>query len=155
MKQIKIFLAGKYLLIDEDNLPGLHSHETAMQLTNEEGKRLVTTEELEALAECKSRWGNNLKGMWFHIPTRKPFTGWLRVFNGLITRKVFFEAAGWCDYIDGSLGGAGTLGRYWSASPNSSTSGYALYLNFNSGFVGVNDVNCRAYGFSVRCVRDL
>jgi hypothetical protein len=78
MKTIKIYLNSKYLLLDRDNLPGLHDHETALQRAKDAGKRLPTKEEFEALAALPHRWDDKRKGMCFRIPTRKPFTGWLR-----------------------------------------------------------------------------
>jgi hypothetical protein len=158
MKQIKIFLAGKYLLIDEDNLPGLHSHETALQLAAEEGKRLMTPEERNALVKCKSWWDSRLKGRWFRIPTRKPLTGLLRFINPIINRftmrDVFFEAAGYRVNTSGSLINVGTYGFYWNASPYSSTSASALCFNYD-GPLNVNGCYSRALGLSVRCVKDL
>jgi uncharacterized protein (TIGR02145 family) len=47
----------------------------------------------------------------------------------------------------------GTAGYYWSASPYSSTSADASYLNFNSAVAAYNN-NSRAYGYPVRCVQE-
>jgi uncharacterized protein (TIGR02145 family) len=65
-----------------------------------------------------------------------------------------YPAAGHRIYSSGSLGNVGTYGYYWSASPNSSASSYASYLNFNSGAVNMNGNATRAYGFSVRCSQE-
>ena len=51
----------------------------------------------------------------------------------------------------GSLGGAGDRGRYWSSTADSSTS-YAYYLAFGSGYVNPSDVSDRYDGRSVRCL---
>ena len=65
------------------------------------------------------------------------------------TPNVFFPASGIRTYSDGSLNNDGTYGYYWSASPNSSNAGHALYLkkdNWNWF------KNYRSYGFPVRAV---
>jgi hypothetical protein len=46
---------------------------------------------------------------------------------------------------------AGPYGFYWSAAPNSA---YASTLSFYESAVGVGDFSYRAYGFSVRCVKE-
>ena len=50
----------------------------------------------------------------------------------------------------GSLNYVGSSGLYWSVTVNGS---YAQYLDFYSGSAGTGDLN-RAYGFSVRCLKD-
>jgi hypothetical protein len=57
---------------------------------------------------------------------------------------------GYRGYGDGSLNGVGSGGLYWS----STVSGiYARYLSFDSSTANVY-ANGRAYGFSVRCIKD-
>jgi hypothetical protein len=51
---------------------------------------------------------------------------------------------------NGSLDNVGSLGGYWSSTVNGTG---ANYLGFNSSNASVNDV-FRAYGFSVRCLKD-
>ena len=51
----------------------------------------------------------------------------------------------------GGLGSQGSYGYYWSSSPVST---YAYYLFFYSGGVYPADYGYRAYGFSVRCLKD-
>ena len=50
-----------------------------------------------------------------------------------------------------SLYSAGSNGRYWSSTPNGSSSAYGL--SFGSGYVSTN-YYLRYFGFSVRCVAD-
>ena len=61
------------------------------------------------------------------------------------------DAAGYLNNTNGLLNNRGTNGYYWSSSQNSSTNGWNL--NFNSGNSNMNNNN-KAYGFSVRCLRD-
>jgi len=65
---------------------------------------------------------------------------------------IWYPASGLRSCSDGSLCNVGTNGTYWSASPNSF---YACSLVFrNNGSVYPSDNHYRAYGFSVRCVRE-
>ena len=65
---------------------------------------------------------------------------------------IWYPASGLRSGSDGSLGNVGTNGTYWSASPNSV---YACSLVFrNNGSVYPSDNHYRAFGFSVRCVRE-
>jgi hypothetical protein len=45
----------------------------------------------------------------------------------------------------------GSYGYYWSSSP---VGVYAYFLDFNSTAVYPADLNSRAFGFCVRCVKD-
>ena len=54
------------------------------------------------------------------------------------------------DLSSSSLVSAGSLGYYWSSTPNGSSLAYSLY--FLSGNVYASYSNFRYYGFSVRCV---
>lgn len=49
---------------------------------------------------------------------------------------------------------ASSFGFYWSSSPYYGGNNNAGYLAFYSGYVHPLNNNSRAYGFSVRCVRD-
>ena len=63
-----------------------------------------------------------------------------------------FPASGYRKSRDGSLNYVGTDGYYWSASPGSASYGYILY--FYSSSVNPSSNNGRAFGLSVRCVKD-
>lgn len=67
------------------------------------------------------------------------------------TPNVYFPASGFRDNGSGSLGGVGSYGSYWSASPYSSNRGHLLY--FYSSYWYWND-NRRAHGFPVRAVAE-
>ena len=67
---------------------------------------------------------------------------------------IWYPASG-CRYdIDGSLGGVGYRGYYWSASPYGYDPDIACILNFYyDGRVDPSDYSLRAYGSSVRCLQ--
>ena len=63
----------------------------------------------------------------------------------------WYPASGWLNCNDGSLEWVGYFGFYWSTSP-SSKNAYCMY--FGSDVVNLSCICSRAYGYSVRCVRD-
>mgnify|MGYP000942575685 CR=1 FL=1 len=72
--------------------------------------------------------------------------------NSSKTATINFPASGLRYSNDGSLGGVGYNGYYWSAVPYSTGNGCDLV--FNSGHVGPLDSNSRTYGFAVRGVSE-
>ena len=78
--------------------------------------------------------------------------GWKFKRNDNDTAGNFFPASGYRNYSSGGLNYVGSSGYYWSAAPASAASAYYLY--FGAGVVNpLNNIN-RAYGFSVRPVRE-
>ena len=76
-------------------------------------------------------------------------TGALYNYNSV---QAWYPASGRLYYDDGTLGGVGDNGYYWSATPYNQAYGY--YLNFSSSNVNpANDIG-RAGGFPVRCVQE-
>lgn len=59
--------------------------------------------------------------------------------------------AGYRDYGDGPLSNQGSYGYYWSSSVTSTS---AFLLDCSSSGVNPAYTNSRAYGFSVRCVKE-
>ena len=105
------------------------------------GWRVPTKEELESLADTDyvtHEWTteNGVKGR--------------RVTDKATGASLFLPAAGYRYYSNGALNGAGTLGYYWSSTPNGSS---AYYLYFLSGTFNVYGYY-RATGRSVRCVAE-
>ena len=92
------------------------------------GYRLPTETELD---EERARWTSNNSAGAFASSLRLPMAG-DRSGNG------------------GSLIGVGTLGFYWSSTINSTNS---LFLFFSSGNSFLS-ANARAFGASVRCIKD-
>ena len=62
--------------------------------------------------------------------------------------------AGYRNNSNASLNLQGSDGRYWSSSPSSAGSNYALHLYLDSSNVFADFSYYRAYGYSVRCFKD-
>ncbi|HRT81504.1 MAG TPA: hypothetical protein P5538_11265, partial [Bacteroidales bacterium] len=62
------------------------------------------------------------------------------------------HAAGCLDPSYGSLWYRGSYGYYWGSTQLSSTIGW--YLGFGYNLSGMLDNGSKAYGFSLRCLRD-
>jgi uncharacterized protein (TIGR02145 family) len=140
------------LLWDRDNLSiggyeknGHHYYtwEDAMDAAKSVGKRLPTRKEWKALCDLGSTWDDERKGRWFGGNHDTDHKG-----------SLFLPAAGLRGYNSGELAYASSYGYYWSSSPNYGGNHSAGYLHFYSGSVYPLNSNYRAYGFSVRCVRD-
>lgn len=140
------------LLWDTENLAiggyekdGRHYYtwDEAMEAARSVGKRLPTRYEWEELCDLGSTWDDELKGRWFGGNHDSDHKG-----------SLFLPAAGLRHSSSGELANASSNGYYWSSSPYYRGLSHAGYLYFNSGFVNPLDNYSRAYGFSVRCVRD-
>ena len=92
------------------------------------GYRLPTDTELEAE---RASWGTNNAAGAFGSPLKLPMSGYR-------------------SYSNGSLGYVGTYGYYWSSTVSGTSS---RYLNFSSSNA-IMDTFYRAFGFSVRCLKD-
>jgi uncharacterized protein (TIGR02145 family) len=71
-------------------------------------------------------------------------------YNGAFASPLKLVPAGCRYHIDGTLYVAGSNGYYWSSTVNGS---YSRLLYFDSSLGGMLD-SSRAFGFSVRCLRD-
>ena len=97
-------------------------------------------------------------GAGWRIPT---VTEWINVdaaaggnwidWNGPWGSGLKLHAAGYLTGYDASLGFRGSNGTYWSSAQYDVSNGW--YLNFDSGSCYMSYYT-KAYGFSVRCVRD-
>ena len=92
------------------------------------GYRLPTNTELDAE---RTSWSQNNSIGAFGSPLKLPM-------------------AGYRSYNDGSLSNVGSYGYYWSSTGNGTG---AWYPHFNSGSADVFN-GVRAFGFSVRCLKD-
>lgn len=114
----------------ENEIDGFCTYEQAMALF---GNNLPTKEQLEELIiSCKWTW----TGSGYKV-------------EGPSSESITLPAAGYRN-CDGSVNNVGSVGYYWSSTPNSSS--VAMELYFNSGKVDV-DLNKRCGGQSVRLVR--
>ena len=72
--------------------------------------------------------------------------------NSSKTATIFFPATGGRDYKDGSVGGVGSNGSYWSAVPFAREAGCFLNLDWNR--VGPQEYLARSSGFAARPVSE-
>ena len=77
--------------------------------------------------------------------------GWNFTFG--TANSYWFPACGYRNVNNGSLNFAGSGGYYWSSSEYAGSQ-HGGYLYFYSGYVNPLNYSNRAYGFSVRCVRE-
>ncbi len=70
--------------------------------------------------------------------------------SGAYGSPLKLPVAGFRAYFDGSLLNVGSLGGYWSSSVDGA---FARSLSFSSSFADMSSVY-RAYGSSVRCLKD-
>ena len=140
------------LLWDTENLAiggyekdGRHYYtwQEAIDAARSVGKRLPTREELKALYYLNSTWDDERKGRWFGGNHDSDHKG-----------SLFLPAAGLRNNNSGELASTSSNGCYWSSSPYYGGNSYAGNLYFGSGYVYPLNSSNRAYGFSVRCVRD-
>jgi uncharacterized protein (TIGR02145 family) len=140
------------LLWDTENLAiggyekdGRHYYtwQEAMNAARSVGKRLPTRYEWEELCDLGSTWDDELKGRWFGGNHDSDHKG-----------SLFLPAAGLRSSSSGELAFTSSNGYYWSSSPYYGGYGGAGNLYFSSGNVSPLLNYGRAYGFSVRCVRD-
>ena len=110
---------------------------------------VITKDESEKLASkdyCQSEWVEEYKGV--------TVSGWVvkgKAGSAYENNEVFFPADGYG--YSSSLSQAGSLGRYWSSTPNLGESELAWNLSFDSGIFNAS-FNGRYFGSSVRAVRD-
>jgi hypothetical protein len=84
---------------------------------------------------------------WSNVDAGGNWTNW----NGPWNSALKMHAAGTLSNGDGALSNRGGYGNYWGSTQNSATNGWFLFISSNvSAMYG----NSKAYGFSVRCVRD-
>jgi hypothetical protein len=84
---------------------------------------------------------------WYNVDNIGNWTNW----NGPWNSSLKLHAAGHIYYDNGSLGGRGSYGAYWSNTRPNTT--YGWYLPFTSGYCYM-DSDDKANGFSIRCLRD-
>ena len=107
-----------------------------------EGWRVPTYAELDNLTSSSSSWTTDggQVGYWF---------SGISSYSESVTR-VFFPAAGSRYYYDGNAKSRGESGHYWASSSNGLDANN-LYIHSNSYLL---TRGARAYGYSVRCVRE-
>lgn len=84
---------------------------------------------------------------WYNVDINCGWNNW----NGPWGSGLKLHAAGYLNYSNGSLTGRGSEGYYWSSKQISTN--YGWDLGFASSFCTMYD-DGKAYGVSVRCLRD-
>jgi uncharacterized protein (TIGR02145 family) len=99
------------------------------------GYRLPTATEWEAE-----------RGSWVQAPISS-----LNSSVGALASPLKLPLAGYRNFIDGSIASLGSSGYYWSSTVNGTDS---RSLSFTSGSAIVTNFDRRAYGNSVRCIKN-
>ena len=95
-------------------------------------------------------------GSGWRIPTNTEWTNadatgsWVN-YTGTYSSGLELHAAGYLVNNSGGRSGQGTIGFYWSSTQNSATNGYCLRFDISSSYITNFS---KAYGFSVRCLKD-
>ena len=84
---------------------------------------------------------------WKNVNSTGGWVNYTSAYNSVLN----LHAAGYLLNSSGVLSNRGTTGNYWSSTQSGNTNGLAL--NFSAAFSLVNS-NDKAYGFSVRCLKD-
>jgi hypothetical protein len=99
---------------------------------------------------------NILLGLGWRIPTYSEWTnadataGWNN-YNDTYASVLKLHAAGRLYGSGGSLYDLGSLGSYWSSTQNSNILGWDLFIDLSYSTMFNNG---KAYGLSVRCLKD-
>jgi hypothetical protein len=84
---------------------------------------------------------------WYNVDDTGGWTSW----TGPWDSGLKLHAAGYLNMADGSLSNRGSYGKYWSSKNRVySTSSYLFFSSVASNM----EISNKAYGFSIRCVRD-
>ena len=74
--------------------------------------------------------------------------------DGAFASPLKLPMAGYRSHADGSLGGVGSEGAYWSSKVSGTNSGFLFFYSPSFTYVGGFNPTNRAYGSSVRCIKD-
>jgi hypothetical protein len=97
--------------------------------------------------ELGTAWRIPTSTEWTNVDAAGGWTNW----NGPFNSGLKLHGAGYLAVADGSLNGRGTSGFYWSSVQYDAANGARLF--FSGGLCAVNNIG-KAFGFSVRCLRD-
>ncbi|MCX6267055.1 MAG: hypothetical protein NTW16_06820 [Bacteroidetes bacterium] len=97
--------------------------------------------------ELGAGWRIPTSAEWSNVDASENWTDW----NGPWNSALKIHAAGYLYGSDGSLTGQGSNGTYWSSTQDANSNGW--YLDFY--YFGSNMYNnSKAFGFSIRCLKD-
>ena len=97
--------------------------------------------------ELGSAWRIPTYTEWYNVDNIGGWTTWTGPWNSGLK----LHGSGFLDFSNGSLYNRGLYGYYWSSTQGSST--YGCHLNFDIVSSVVNN-NKKAYGFTLRCLRE-
>jgi uncharacterized protein (TIGR02145 family) len=97
--------------------------------------------------ELGNGWRLPTNTEWTNVAASGSWTTWSGPWNSGL--KLY--AAGCLGYSNGSLGGRGSFGYFWSSVQHGATTGWDL--SFGSSYIGMSNGE-KVYGLSVRCIRD-
>jgi hypothetical protein len=98
--------------------------------------------------ELGSGWHIPTYTEWYNVDLSGSWTTWNGPWNSILR----LHAAGSLYCEAGTLSVRGGWGEYWSNTQNYWTNSYNLF--FNSGNCGMEELNSKPYGFSIRCLRE-
>ena len=101
------------------------------------------------ILELGSGWRIPTNTEWTNVDAVGNWTNW----NGPWNSGLKLHSAGRLSNTDGSLSDRGSFGFYWSCTQNDASNGWAL--GFNSGISQMYSNGTKAFGFTLRCLRDL
>ena len=99
---------------------------------------------------------------WFHVPSKDEWvalcwiltsTFWLEQDYRTMSNYLKMPMAGLRYYNSADVYNVGSNGRYWSSTPLDANNAYYLY--FYSSYIYPQYSEFRAFGFSVRCFKDI
>ncbi|MEI6455047.1 MAG: FISUMP domain-containing protein [bacterium] len=99
--------------------------------------------------ELDSGWRIPTYTEWSNLHATGGWTDW----NGPWNSGLKLHAAGWLSSYDGSLLNRGSNGSYWSNTQYDATNGWFPY--FGSGGSSTDNYGTKAYGFTLRCVKEI
>ncbi|MBD8347790.1 hypothetical protein [Dysgonomonas sp. HGC4] len=108
--------------------------------------RLPTKDELVFILSNGGSWVNGTNTSGNDAGTNSIASGWR---NSINNYSYFLPASGNRVNGTGTLYDVGTVGSYWSSSPDGL---FCYYLSFDSSVVYPDSSYYRAYGFTIRCI---
>jgi len=98
--------------------------------------------------ELGSGWRIPTSTEWTNVDAGGSWTSWTGPWNSGLK----IHAAGYLYFSAGSLSNRGSYGDYWSSTQDSTT--YGWYLSFDSSNSLMRNYGVKAYGLSLRCLRE-
>ena len=98
--------------------------------------------------ELEGNWRIPTNTEWSNVYANGGWNNWVAPWNSALR----LHAAGFLNYLDGTLYDRGAGGYYWTGSQHGSQTGDYIYVNINS--CGIED-EPKTSGFAIRCIKDM